>query len=430
MKTGYISKMVYSAAFILIISFAATPLFSEEVSLEKFLLLVQANNKLLKASSSRLESTYYSVRSAVAPQRPSFGIQGTTNSVTSETAENTISAGVNQRIDIAGVYPAQESSAIYGYKVQAETHRDLANSVLSSAEALYWQAIMALENVDLYRNILNQRQENLRITKEQYRQDLIPMLDVIRAEARVEESRSLLTQARSGYNDLLAQIRTITGGMEVIPMRTSLTLPEIPTVKDLEKTCSHRPDIRSLEFALKKARTDLTLASKGLSPTLDAFLGWTTWSDTERVSPPEDEILLSLTVNIPITDGSLTRNRIKEREYTIAAAESELDARRDTAREEITLARNRWEQAAAVRKNKEKQAHLAEEELRITTLLYKEGLGSQLELLNAQTEQVRASTELLDAIKELYLALVDMKRACGTYALEYIDKDAARYQEW
>lgn len=430
MKTGYISKMVYCAALILIISFAATPLFSEEVSLEKFLLLVQMNNKTLKASSSTLESTYYSVRSTVASQRPSLGIQGATNSVTSETAENSLSAGVTQQIDIAGVYPAQERSAVYGYKVQAETHRDLVNSVLSSAEALYWQAIMALENIDLYGKILRERQENLRITREQYRQDLIPMLDVIRAEARVEESRSLLTRAESGYSDLLAQLATITGGLEITPLRTSLIPPEMPDVMDMEETCANRPDIRSLEFALEKAKTDLTLAAKELSPTLDAFLGWTAWSDTERVSPPEDEILLSLTVNIPITDGSLTENRIKEREKTITAADSELDARRDTAREEITLARNRWEQASAVRKNKQKQAQLAEEELRITTLLYKEGLGSQLDLLNAQTEQVRANTELLDAIKELYLALVDMKKACGTYAQEYADTNAIRYREW
>ena len=98
MRKGYFSALVYCIVFFFFISFNANPVFSEEVSLEKFLLLVQVNNKILKASSFRLESTYYSVRSAVAPQRPSLGIQGATNSVTSETAENTISAGVNQRI--------------------------------------------------------------------------------------------------------------------------------------------------------------------------------------------------------------------------------------------------------------------------------------------------------------------------------------------
>lgn len=401
----------------------------EEVSLEKFLLLVQMNNKTLKASSSRLESTYYAVRSSVSSQRPALGIQGTTNDVTGETAENTISAGVTQRIDISDTFSAQERSAVYGYRVQAETHRDLLNSILSSAEAFYWRGIMALENIDLYRKILNQRQENLRITEEQYRQDLIPMLDVIRAEAKVEESTSLLTQARSEYEDLLAQIRTIAGGLEIIPSRTSLVPPDMPELEDPEETCLHRPDVRSLKYALEKAGTDLELASRGLSPTLDAFLGWTAWSDTDRISPPENELLLSLTLNLPITDGNATRNSVKEKEENINASEKELEGRKDRAKEEITLARNRWDRALALRKSREKQAQLAEEELRITTLLYKEGLGSQLDLLNAQTEQVRANTEKLDAVKELYLALVDMKKACGTYASEYTDKGAIRYLE-
>ncbi len=403
---------------------------SEEVSVEKLLLLVQLENKTIKSSASRLESTYYAVRSAVSSQRPAVVIQGTTNSITSENAENTISAGITHRLDISGIYSTQEKSAIYGYLVQAETHRNLVNDILSSAEALYWMGVMALENVDLYRNILKQRQENLRITEEQFRQDLIPMLDVIRAETKMEEGISLLTQAESDYRDILAQLSTLVAGLEVSPLKTSLIPPDMPRVRDVEETCSDRPDIRSLEYALEKAGRDLDLAAKGLSPTLDAFLGWTAWSDSERISPAENEILLSLTLNVPITDGNNTKNQVREKEETIKGAKRELEARKDKAREEIILAQNRWEKALALRKSREKQAQLAEEELRITTLLYTEGLGSQLDLLNAQTEHVRANTERLDTIKELYLALVDMKRACGTYASEYTDRDWIRYREW
>ena len=434
MKNFRGEKLLRYFLFLLIILFLTGPMIlfasSEEVSLEKFLLLVQLENNTLKSSASRLESTYYAVRSAVSYQRPALVIQGTSNSITGENAENTISAGITQRIDISGTYSAQEKSAIYGYLVQAETHRKLVNDILSSSESLYWRGVMALENIDLYRNILKQRQENLRITEEQFRQDLIPMLDVIRAETKVEESISLLTQAESDYRDILAQISTLIAGLEVTPLRTSLIPPDMPRVRDVEETCSGRPDIRSLEFALEKAGMDLNLATKGLSPTLDAFLGWTAWSDSARISPAENEILLSLTLNVPITDGNNTKNQVREKEETIKGAKRELEARKDKAREEIILAQNRWEKALALRKSREKQAQLAEEELRITTLLYTEGLGSQLDLLNAQTEHVRANTERLDTIKELYLALVDMKRACGTYATEYTDRDWIRYREW
>ncbi|HPI97147.1 MAG TPA: TolC family protein [Synergistales bacterium] len=188
-----------------------------------------------------------------------------------------------------------------------------------------------------------------------------------------------------------------------------------------------RPDIQALELTVEKAKVDRLLASKGLAPTLDAFMGWTIATDGDFVTPPDDELLVSLTLNVPVTDGKETRNRVNEKKELIRASEQDLLAVKDEAMAQITQAHNRLEKALALKATKEKEVTLADEELRITTLLYQEGLGSQLDLLNAQTDQARASTERLDAMKELYLAVVDIKKACGKYAAEYTDRQIFRY---
>ena len=410
-----------------IMLFAVNTASADEISLPEFLRMVKENNNTLRSSASTLESTYYAVRASVAPQRPSLGIQGSTGTVTSQATENTLSAGLTGRIDISGTYGPQEQSAILSYRIQAERYADLVNSVIGGAEEVFWRASMARENIFLNEKILAERAENLRITREKYKQDLIPRLDVIRAEARVEESRSLLTQARADYKDLLARMMSLSGGTAWEPLYTSLEVGEYPTRVDFEETCQMRPDIQALELTVEKAKVDRLLASKGLAPTLDAFMGWTIATDGDFVTPPDDELLVSLTLNVPVTDGKETRNRVNEKKELIRASEQDLLAVKDEAMAQITQAHNRLEKALALKATKEKEVTLADEELRITTLLYQEGLGSQLDLLNAQTDQARASTERLDAMKELYLAVVDIKKACGKYAAEYTDRQIFRY---
>ena len=419
--------MVYCLTLTFLVTFLAIPAISEEVSLDKFLILVQNHNKTLQASASSLESTYFAVQAAVAPQRPSLSLEGKTTRITSQTTENNLSAGLRGGIDVSGVYGPQEQSVIYGYRIQAERYADLFNTVLGLAEEVFWRARMAHENTLLYEKILQERQETLRVTREKFKQDLIPRLDLIRAEARVEESRSFLTQARANYKDLVAQMMNLTGGKEVEPLYVSLEVKALPSPEDFEVICEKRPDIQALELAVEKAEVDRLLASKGLTPTLDAFLGWTIATDGDFVNPPENELLLSLNLNVPVTDGNETKNRVREKEALIMASQKELMAKKDEALEEVTRAHNRLENALALITTREKEASLADEELRITTLLYQEGLGSQLDLLNAQTAQARASTDLLDAMKELHLALVDIRKTCGSYAAEYADRQYFRY---
>ncbi|MBQ7217642.1 MAG: TolC family protein, partial [Synergistaceae bacterium] len=58
----------------------------------------------------------------------------------------------------------------------------------------------------------------------------------------------------------------------------------------------------------------------------------------------------------------------------------------------------------------------SEEELRITELMYAEGMGAQIDLINAQTAYQAVRTEYLDAIRGMYVARVALRQALGEYA--------------
>jgi outer membrane protein TolC len=58
----------------------------------------------------------------------------------------------------------------------------------------------------------------------------------------------------------------------------------------------------------------------------------------------------------------------------------------------------------------------SDEELRITELMYNEGMGAQIDLINAQTENQRVRTDYLNAVNGMYAAIVEFRKAIGDYA--------------
>ena len=85
--------------------------------------------------------------------------------------------------------------------------------------------MLARENIALQKDILRQRSENLRVTDEKFRQQLVPKLDVVRAEAQVVEAESLVKEAETLYLNLLANLSYLAGGMEVVPLEEALYIP-------------------------------------------------------------------------------------------------------------------------------------------------------------------------------------------------------------
>ena len=266
---------------------------AEVTQLDAFLLIVKNNNPTLQSSLRRLEAFYHTVRSAVAVQRPSAGLRGSTSwnsdseSPRGQPGKYSLGAAISHRFDVSGVYRAQERQLLLQYNGMAADHMALVNNTLASAESLYWQAFIARENILLQKGILSQRKEDLRITEEKYKQQLIPRLDVIRAQAKVEEAESLVVDAESVYRNTLAQLATLAGGDEIVPAEETLLVPSLSIDPEVEKALGLRNDVRALEIALERAKVMKSLAAKGMAPVLEGSVGYTFLTDSDNTSPAE-----------------------------------------------------------------------------------------------------------------------------------------------
>lgn len=411
---------------LLAISLADPSFASVSMNLQEYVNEILLNNYSLRAGIKNVEASYYSVLAAVGYQRPNINASLTGSYVTKQTAgamsQTNVTVGnlglrLTQRIDINGSYKLDEKQNILGYEVSRATFDNTINTLIAGAEEMWWSAVLARENMKLQREILLQRSENHRVTMEKYNQELVPKLDIVRSEAQVVEAETLVKNAETTYLNLLAELSLLAGGLDVEPRDEELRVPEFDVNLDFEEALELRPDVRAARLNLERAKLVKKLTAKGLSPTLDFGFQFTGWADPETSTTPNNrQAGASLTLTIPITDGKQTKYRVLNADRLIQASEANLQALHESTRRDITVALNNWRNASAAEKDKQRQVERSEEELRITELMYSEGMGAQIDLINAQTAYQAVRTEYLDAVKNMYVALVAMRKAIGDYA--------------
>ena len=416
----FCSIVIFSSILI----FQSTSYASVSMRLPQYVNEILLNNHSLRAGVKNVEADYYSVLASVAYQRPSINASanGSYTTRTLSAHENHVFAGslsamLTQRIDISGSYTLDEQQNILGYEVTRANFDNTINTMIAAAEETWWSAVLARENMKLQKEILLQRSENHRVTVEKFNQELVPRLDIVRSEAQVVEAETLAKTAETAYMNLLAELSLMAGGLDVEPVDEELRVPEFDVALNYEEALEYRPDVRAARLNLERSKLVKELASKGMKPTLNFGFQWTAWADPESsVTPNSNQAGASLTLSLPIYDGKATKYRVMNTDRLIQAAESNLEALREQTRRDITVAMNNWRNAAAAEQDKKRQVERSEEELRITELMYSEGMGAQIDLINAQTAYQSVRTEYLDAVKNMYVALVALRKAIGDYS--------------
>jgi len=392
------------------------------MTLPQYIQEILLNNHSLKASVKNVEADYYSVLASVGYQRPSISASSSFSYATKQGGVNNVTAGnlalrLSQRIDISGSYKLDEKQNILGYEVSRANFDNNVNTIIAAAEETWWSAVLARENIKLQKEILTQRSENHRITMEKYNQELVPRLDIVRSDAQVVEAGSLVKTAETTYLNLLAELSLMAGGLDVEPVEEELKVPVFDVTLNFDEALEYRPDVRAAKLNLERAKLVKSLTAKGLSPTLDFAFQFTPWSDPDAFTTPNKrQAGASLTLTLPITDGNTTKYKVMNTDRLIQASEANLKALEETTRRDITVAINNWRNASAAEQDKKIQVERSEEELKITELMYNEGMGAQIDLINAQTAYQAVKTEYLDAVKNMYVALVALRKAIGDYS--------------
>jgi multidrug efflux system outer membrane protein len=297
--------------------------------------------------------------------------------------------------------------------------RAIMTSLVAQVAAAYFELRAIDLNLDISGQTLVSRQESLRLTQVRAAGGAASELDVRQAEQLVFGASAVIVdlerQAEQQEN-----LISILQGKNPGPVLRGKTLtdqsviPEVPTGVP-SALLERRPDIVQAEQTLMAANANIGVARANYFPavSLTGSGGFQSAALASLVTGPAAFFTVGASLLQPVFTAGRTRSRVElaeagRDEALLGYQQTILQSLRDVSDALIAYRRNR-----EFRDQQQLLAGAAGEALRLTTVRYRGGASSYLEVLDADTRLFAAQLVLAQAQANELLALVQIYRALG-----------------
>jgi outer membrane protein TolC len=267
-----------------------------------------------------------------------------------------------------------------------------------------------------YEELVKESEARAKVDRVSYEAGKVAYANVLRNEARLAQSKQMLTNTEKDYQTALVQLRTLMGvdSRSVIDLAKEPLEPEkanLTREQSLNTALNNRPDILALSQRLKAANEDLTVSRSDLYPqiafsaTYDIFKGADDSSDSAYSA--------GLLVSFPFFRSGETFHKINQSRENLKQAEYNYQAEILKTQAEVDSA---WLALQAAAKNIETARAgvvQAEEDFRIIKLAYEAGKKIQVEYLDAQVALFQAKTDYAKAILDYNMSVDQLNRVLG-----------------
>jgi outer membrane protein TolC len=301
--------------------------------------------------------------------------------------------------------------SIKNYTVDIAEQQLVANVITG-----YYQFSAALGQARIRRDELALASEFLRLAQIQFEVGTAPRLDVIRAEARVEQARDTLIAALSTLGNAASSFYAWLGveDQRYVPAVITASLIEAgaepPAMDEAAKTAvATRPEVALQYATLSAGQAKIDLARN--RPILQAYTNALLQDPAGQGGAAAAEFGLQLNWSLS-TGGKdkLERQQAQLELQSLAEAVLDLEARIEL---DATGSWNRLYSARASVQSGKKSLELSAEVLRAAAVGYAAGVTPYIDFQSALDGNVAAALGYLMALVEVKLAQVDLDRAEG-----------------
>ena len=429
-KRKRFTRKISAWAFLLLFSFPWLRA-EEPMTLEKAVALALSRNERSLAGSERLTVAQARVAKARAfffPQLTGTGTYtrrpfevsrkiGETNIVIQSYNAFAGSVALNMILfdsqTIPGYRQAKAENSAEMYNV-ADLRRKLAFEVSTS----FLMTLSQEQTAQAARHRLDFAGKNLEAARVRYNAGLVSVNDVTRAELEFASAEQILTQL-SGNREtavlqlgylLVSEIRagrtvpdSLLGEAEMNPLAASALLP------DAEK---RRLDLQAMKFHVQALHFSMTQATLKWFPSLSLVGSWRITNEAGLTGRPTN-YSAGLSLSWALFDGFNRNADYRERKALAHLAELNMQAAKRNSRLELEDAViSLTSQQAAIRQAKV-ALDAAEKNIRETTELYRQGLGTALQVADANARLFEAEVALVNARFGLGMAFLNLRAAEG-----------------
>ena len=300
------------------------------------------------------------------------------------------------------------------------TEQEIVQNVARSYQAV----LIALKNVDILDNNIQNISSSLAEAQEVYKNGFIEQLDVDRLQLSLEnlelEQQKLTELIEVSYTLLKYQMAydmsmpiEVTEDLETVVNLMSLE-PTLPDTIDVNA----RPEHRLLSMAIDLEYADLDRIKQANLPTLRAFANYGQNLNRNKLFDGSETGFLpngalGLSARIPIYDGGSTKARVQQKKILIEQREIELSEFDRAMKLQVLTAQRQLSNAQKSLQGAERSLKLNEKIYSTTQIKYREGVGSSVEVSQAEASLYQAQAIYINALYDLLTSKTELDIATG-----------------
>jgi outer membrane protein TolC len=347
------------------------------------------------------------------------GLDNSVKFIANNAVHEYISQGnVHEALDLAGFAAARRAAAAAAAaRFRAEiASRGLVVTVVQG----YFTAAAAQSKLQVAQRAADEGDRFLKLTQDLEQGGEVAHSDVIKAELQANDRRRQLREAKlallNARLDLSILIFQDFNDSYELAEDLHANVP-LPTLTEFQtRAAVDDPDIRAALETAKAAGQNVFAARGGYIPSLsfDYFYG----IDATRFATRTDGISnlgssAVATLNIPIWNWGATQSKVKQAELQRNQAKRDLSLTQRKLLAEIQSLYAEAQTASDELISLERSSELGAESLRLTTLRYKSGESTVLEVVDAQNAAMQSDTAYQDGAVRYRVALANLQTLTG-----------------
>ena len=362
-----------------------------------------------------LPPEFFQLPADAGPQPVRFGVN----------YQGALQASVNQLLFDASYRIGLKAADAYRELAQ----KNIAASKITTAEQVakaYYNVLVNQERMKLLDYNIGRLDTLLRETRALNQQGFVEKIDVSRLEVQLNnlQTEKQKVQNLVGLSYYLLKFQMGLGVND--PIVLTDRIPEL-SIDDLEREVTSMPatfdygnriEFSQLQSQLELANLDIQNTQKQYFPKLSAFFNYgynngrnsfgdmltTKWFALSSIG---------LNLSAPIFDGFSKKYRIQQQKLTLEKARNSGDLLKNSIDLQIRQAQITLQNSLQSLRTQQRNLELAQEVLRVTRIKYKEGVGSNIEVINAESASREAQTNYYASLLDYMLTKVDLDKATG-----------------
>lgn len=376
------------------ILFASHPAFP--YSLNESLVSAYETNPQLKSAVQSLQAVDEDMPTAIAEMLPNTSIsvqRGKKNSsnASKETAwlTNSRSISIEQPIFQGGHTIASMKKAKNSIMAERERLKITEQEVLFSAVLAYMNLVRDIEFLELANKNKAVILYHLEATKSRFELGEVTRTDVSQAKASLAEANTNVINAKNAVESSKATYKRIIGKAPLdikMPKNTVIINSDIEELTKI--TITSNPFVKSAEYGVKVAKSDINIQKSVLLPTVSIFANKDRQSGNFTnggINGREvDSDIIGVNISIPLFKGGSEYSQVRRAKHLAGKSSMDLISAQDEATEAVIKAYNDLKNAQSLIKSNQASVESLIVALEGTNQESIAGLRTTLDVLNAE----------------------------------------------